>query len=80
MGEGFKLAVILVVCFWLTAMASLYAVMCGKIEIDTLKELFTGIGTLAATFGINGIIMAYVVTRGKTSPDPCDNPANPLIK
>lgn len=66
-GEGFKLAIILVVSFMLMAGGSLGLVSLGKTDVATLKELFTSLGVLAAMFGIPGIISAWIVTRGQTS-------------
>ncbi|MCK9570669.1 hypothetical protein M0R72_17100 [Candidatus Pacearchaeota archaeon] len=65
--EGFKLAIILVVSFMLMSGSSLYLVSLGKSDVATLKELFTSLGTLAAMFGIPGIVSAWIVTRGQTS-------------
>lgn len=66
-GEGFKLAVILIVCFMLISLTSIGALALGKIDLVSLKELFTGLGILASMFGIPAIITAWIVTRGQTS-------------
>ena len=66
-GEGYKLAIILVVSFMLMAGGSLALVSLGKADVATLKELYTSLGILAAMFGIPGIISAWIVTRGQTS-------------
>ena len=65
-GEGFKLAVILIVCFMFISMTSIAALSLGKIDLPSLKELFTGLGILASMFGIPAIITAWIVTRGQT--------------
>ena len=64
-GEGFKLAVLLVISFMLLSVTSLYAVAKAMVDVGTLKELYTGLASLAATLGINSIIIAYVVTRNQ---------------
>jgi hypothetical protein len=69
-GEGFKLAIILVVSFMLMSGASLGMISIGKVDVATLKELFTSLGILAAMFGIPGIVSAWIVTRGQTSTTP----------
>ncbi len=66
-GEGFKLAVILVACFMITSMTALVMLGFQKTDVATLKELFGGLGTLAAMFGIPSIITAWIVTRGRTT-------------
>ena len=66
-GEGFKLAVILIIGFMAVSLASLAVLFVGKVDINTLKEFYTGMGTLAAMFGLPGIITAYIVTRGQTA-------------
>jgi hypothetical protein len=68
MGEGFKLAIILVVSFMIMSGASLGMISLGKVDVAALKELFSSLGTLAAMFGIPGIISAWIVTRGQTVP------------
>jgi hypothetical protein len=66
-GEGFTLAIILVISFMLVSGASMMMVALGKVDVDILKELFQSLGTLAAMFGIPGIISVWIVTRGQTS-------------
>lgn len=66
-GEGFKLAMVLVIGFMVMAMASLAAVAFGRVDVNTLKELYTGMGTLAAMWSLPAIVSAYIVTRGQTS-------------
>ena len=71
-GEGFKLAVILIAGFMAVSLVSLAVLYAQKVTIETLKDFYTGMGTLAAMFGLPGIITAYIVTRGRTTQTPQD--------
>jgi len=62
-GEGFKMAIVLIVSFMLMAIASFALIYMGRVDISTLKEIYIGLGTLAAMFGIPGIIASWVTTR-----------------
>jgi hypothetical protein len=66
-GEGFKLSVILILGFFFLAGASMAMIATGKIDIKTLTELYTGLGTMAAMLGFPAILGAYIVSRGQTA-------------
>lgn len=61
-GEGFWVAIILIVGF--VIMASTFMVTGAKLEV------LQGVAILAGAFGINGIIMFWFQSRGQTSTEP----------
>jgi len=65
-GEGFQMSILMVISFMFMGTIAIGMVAFGKVDVATLKELFTSLGTLAAMFGIPGIISAWIVTRGQT--------------
>ena len=66
-GEGFKMAMTLIICFAAIAITGMYLISAGKADVATLKEYFIGLGVLAVLFGVPSIITSWVQTRGQTS-------------
>ena len=67
--EGFKFSVIVMLCFTSMAIASLYVLSQKKVDVETLKNLYIGLGVLAALFGIPQAIQKWMDSRGQTSDD-----------
>ena len=67
MAQGLYLAIVLIVSFMIVTLAGMYMLANGLTDMDTMKEYFAGLATLAGIFGIGPIITAYVITRGQTS-------------
>lgn len=65
-GEGFKVAMTLVIGFILLSILSVALVAVGRISAEALKELFISLGVLAGLLGVPSIIQAWIQTRGKT--------------
>jgi hypothetical protein len=62
-GEGFKMAICLIVCFMVMAVAGLVMIGLGKIDTGQLAEIYKNLGILAAMFGVPGIISTWVASR-----------------
>jgi hypothetical protein len=78
-GEGYKIAQMMIACFMILGLASLALMASGKADVVTLNDFYTGLGTLAAMFGLPAIITAWVITRGQTGNGQTSNVANGTI-
>lgn len=66
-GEGFKIAIIMIVGFVLMALAAIGMVATGRADVAILKELFIALGILAGMFGLPQVVQAWIQTRGQTT-------------
>jgi hypothetical protein len=67
MGEGYRIAILMISGFVLMALAAISMVATGKTDVATLKELFISLGVLAGLFGLPQVVQAWIQTRGQTS-------------
>jgi len=66
-GEGYRIAILMIVGFVFMALAAIGMVATGKTDVATLKELFIDLGVLAGLFGLPQVVQAWIQTRGQTS-------------
>ncbi len=66
-GEGYRIAILMIVGFVFMALAAIGVVATGKTDVATLKELFIALGVLAGLFGLPQVVQAWIQTRGQTS-------------
>jgi len=65
-GEGYRIAILMIVGFVFMALAAIGMVATGKTDVATLKELFIALGVLASLFGLPQVVQAWIQTRGQT--------------
>ncbi len=66
-GEGYRIAILMIVGFVFMALAAIGMVATGKTDVATLKELFIALGVLAGLFDLPQVVQAWIQTRGQTS-------------
>ena len=66
-GEGYRIAILMIVGFVFMALVAIGMVATGKTDVATLKELFIALGVLAGLFGLPQVVQAWIQTRGQTS-------------
>jgi uncharacterized membrane protein (DUF485 family) len=68
--QGKQIAMVLIVCFMVLAVAGQAMIAFGKADMNMLETFYKSLGNLAVMFGFPTIITAYIVTRGQTADQP----------
>lgn len=66
-GEGYHVTLALITCFVVLALFGMIMIALGKVTAEGILSFYGGLGVLAKLFNLDGIIQAWVSTRGQAA-------------